>query len=212
MPDGVVIVPDYGNAVQLTASGARRLTDRIRGHLESAIVGLAAARDGGAHLVLGYPSWWAYVEAEFGDLRELRLPIAERRALVESMRDDALSVRAIAGKLGVSVGTVHGDLPGTLERAKVVALREPEVSPYAGLSRAAETLARVAAQDARGLTSIELDAETGWPMGTATSRLSEHAARGRLLLTDARRRNRGAYVITETGRAWLAARTQEGTP
>jgi transposase len=50
-----------------------------------------------------------FIKAEFGFLPELVLPVPERRALVTLMAQAEMSQRAIAGRLGVSVGTVNGD-------------------------------------------------------------------------------------------------------
>jgi hypothetical protein len=82
-------------------------------------------------------------------------------------------------------------------------LHEPDANPYEGMSRMRETLARVAAQQDRGLTSIELDAETGWPLGTATANLSKLHRRGLVAMSEHRRLNRGGYVVTDAGRTIL---------
>ena len=84
---------------------------------------------------------------------------------------------------------------------------EPDPKPYEGQSRVQEALARVAAQGDHGLTSIELDHETGWPMGTATGSLSKLAAAGLVHQPGPRRAHRGAYVITVAGEIALDAWT-----
>ncbi len=207
IPDGVLLGSPSESSYFLTAATARTLTDEIRHHLGSAIARLAEARAGHAHLALGYASWWQYCEAEFGDLREMRLPKAERQALHASMHDDGLSVSECQAKTGFSRGTVHGDWRDTgrapAKSADVIPLHEPEANPYAGMSRMRETLARVAAQQDRGLTSIELDAETGWPLGTATANLSKLHRRGLVAMSEHRRLNRGGYVVTDAGRTTL---------
>ncbi|TFV91393.1 hypothetical protein [Blastococcus sp. CT_GayMR16] len=195
---GAMTVTGEGRGpVHLTAAGARKLTEEIRHHLGTAIVKLTQAREGGADEVLGYPSWHAYVEAEFGDLRELRLPVVERRALVSSMRGDDLSVRQIAGKLGVSVGTVHADLPETRERtADVVQLRpDPAPSPIADLPKTDQVVILVGMQGDRGLTCRELELETGWGHGTASGALSRVARQQRVRHDGRFRREYGVYVI-----------------
>ena len=60
------------------------------------------------HTVLGYPSWTAYVAAEFAD-RLARLDRVQRREAVAALTASGMSVRAIADVVGASVGTVHGD-------------------------------------------------------------------------------------------------------
>jgi hypothetical protein len=203
-----VIVSDTHAPAILSRVGARRLTDEIRRDLGNAILKLQVAREGEAHTALGYSWWHEYVVAEFGDLKELRMPVGERRALVASFCDAGASVTDIVKALGFSRGTVQGDrvalgISAAQPAGQVIPLHEPEVNPYEGMSRMRETLARVAAQQDRGLTSIELDAETGWPLGTATANLSKLHRRGLVAMSDHRRLNRGGYVVTDAGRATL---------
>lgn len=194
MNTGAVVVGP-GAPVTLSAVGARRLTDQIATDLRRSLEGLAAARAGRAWEALGYPDWHTYCEAEFGSLAELRLPVVERRALGESMTAAGLSTRERARRLGISVGLAHSDVRGAAP------LRVVEHDPYAGMTRSAEALARVTAQGGRGLTSVELDAETGWPMGTATATLCKLERRGLVCRPGVMRRNRGAYVATLTDSA-----------
>jgi Trp operon repressor len=208
--DLVLATVPAGVALSTPAEAAAR-AEEIRGHLTLGFGKLTVAREKRDDLALGYRSFWEYVEGEFGDLNTLGLPATEREHVVESMRIDAqLSQRAIAERLGTSVATVNGDLrrrgvtvagvvgadgktyPANRERKAV----EPVADPYAGLSRMEETVARVATAGARGLTSIELDAATGWPMGTATANLSRLERRGRIHRCGTFRRDRGAYVVT----------------
>lgn len=198
MNGALVMAPgrDGQAPVLLSPVGALRLTEEIRHHLGTAIVKLTQAREGGADTVLGYPTWHAYVEAEFGDLRELRLPVVERRALVESMRADDLTVRQIAGKLGVSVGTVHNDLPETRERdAVVVQLRDPEPSVTVDLPKTDQVVILVGMQGDRGLTCRELELETGWHHGQASGPLSRVARQGRVRATGQFRAGYSVYVV-----------------
>ena len=113
--------------------------------------------------------------------------------------------------LGASIGTVHNDqrqlqlvpdrpLPHVVEP-------EPEpVDPFRGLLPRWSALARVAAQDERGLTSLELDAELPAALGTATGALSKLDRLGLVELgsRDEARRNRRPYRITAAGRLRLA--------
>lgn len=218
-------VPDLTTA-PLTVDQAERLTAEIRRDLGSAIVGLRRAREGTAHLVLGYATWHEYCEDRFGNLADLALPVTERRALVASMKETGLSNRPVAERLGVSAGTVSGDVAelrrsGWTGEPDTVTSRDgsvrsarslrtaPQRTDYTGLSRVSETAARVAAHGARGLTSIELDRETGWPMGTATGNLSVLERRGWLVRVDdldRRRQARAPYVVTDLGAAEIARR------
>lgn len=80
------------------------------------------ARSDQDDVVLGYPSWSAYVAKEFGEaLAELGRD--DRRDVVAILSDTGMSTRAIASVVGVSVGTVHSDL-----RAGVQSLNTSQVS------------------------------------------------------------------------------------
>ena len=216
MPDGVAILPADASSYFMTRARAEQLLQRGRACRDQAVAGitgflavLAEARAGNAHAVLGL-TWHELVAQMWGDLRDLRLngsPEArdERRQLVASMTDAGMTIDEIQPRLDYSRGTIQADRVATGRSAAGNRVLElvPDPDPYAGLSRTAETLARVAAQGSRGLTSIELDHETGWPMGTATGTLSKLARRDLIALTDVRRGNRGAYVLTDAGASAL---------
>jgi hypothetical protein len=199
---------------------ARQLTDDTRRLLTEAGANLVELRDGSAHVVLGYAHWHEYVEREFGDLavyklvRDRQQRVAERDALIASMTIAGYTVREQRDAIGASVGTVHE----TQRRLGLVPDRPivdvdpepPAPDPFRGLTRTHESLARVAAQGERGLTSLELDSETGWPLGTATGLLSrlERGRGGRggglIAFGDAPlRQRRLPYVLTDRGRALL---------
>jgi DNA-binding CsgD family transcriptional regulator len=209
--DLVLATVPAGVALSTPAEAAAR-AEEIRGHLTLGFGKLTVAREKRDDLALGYPSWWEYLAGEYGALDTLGLPAEERRYAVTSMRADGMSQRVIAERLDTSVGTVNADLrKAGAQVAEVTgadgkvyaATRERKVSTptvsYEGLSRMEETLARVAAAGSRGLTSIELDAATGWPMGTATANLCKQERRGRIHRSGIFRSNRGAYVAV-TGR------------
>lgn len=61
------------------------------------------------HLTLGYDTWQAYIDAEFGAER-LRLTPEHRRKAVEELRLSGLSTRAIGAAVGVSHPTVIADM------------------------------------------------------------------------------------------------------
>lgn len=232
MPEAVTIAAAsdgflLGSHRYMTRERARLVTERIRTSLATLLGDLAEARTGNAHLALGYETWHEYVEAEFGDLRNLALPPVERKALVVSMRQARLSQRAIAERLGKGLGTVSSDLsearasgeliePDTIDsadgrsRPARRASKAPAFDPIpAGLGRKQEALLRVALQERRGLTSVELDAETGWPMGSATGSLSKLAAPSkgwvRIDTEQPARGGRGVYVVTDAGHVALEA-------
>jgi hypothetical protein len=183
--------------VILTAIGARRLTDEIRHHLGSALVKLADARNGHAHLALGYPSWWQYVESEFGAIRELRLPVPERQALVASMTDDDLTVDQIQAKIGFSRGTIHADRVATGRSVKLHAVPAPEPEPIGHLPKRDQVVILIGRQGDRGMTCLEIELETGWRHGVASSPVSACARQGRIRATGRFRAGYGVYVVVE---------------
>lgn len=210
-------VEDGADLVIMAEPRARALADETRAALERAGANLVELRAGNAHLALGFDHWHEFVETWFGDLmvyrlvRDRQLMLAEREALVASMTLAGFTVREQRDELGgLSLSTIHADQ----RRAGLVpdkplprAVDDPEpLDPFRGLLPRWEALARVAAQDDRGLTSIELDAETAHPIGTATGSLSKLAARGLVVIggLDERRDNRRPYRVTPAGRARLA--------
>jgi hypothetical protein len=196
MPDGVTITPGE-SAYYMTRREAERRTAEVKGHLSDAVIGLQVLRAGHAHLALGYEFWHEYVEHEFGDVRELRLPADERRALVHSMCEAGYSVRKIREAIGFSVGTIqadrvalgYGKAPDVLEHA------EPLPAPTGTLyDQAAEHLAR---QGDRGLTIRELMHEAGWEWQRASGVLSRlHHKKRRCAPTGGFRLGLSVYVAT----------------
>lgn len=100
----------------LSRHDAERLTLRITYVGQSVADGIdkllaliGEARDGGAHLALGYGSWTAYVSAEFADILP-RLDREPRRELVRELASSGMSTRAIAPVVGVAFKTVARDL------------------------------------------------------------------------------------------------------
>lgn len=93
----------------MTPDEAREVTDRIRTALGVTWELVVDAYKRRAWAAMGYPSWDAYTEAEFGGTR-LRLPREEREQVVASLRESGMSIRAIASATGHSVNTVAKDL------------------------------------------------------------------------------------------------------
>ncbi len=100
----------------LTEAEATRLTTRIHlllgPHLDQRdklVSMVTEAREGDAHLALGYRSWTAYVSEQFGDLLP-RLARTERLPFVELMAEEGMSTRAIAAVVHTSHQTVANDL------------------------------------------------------------------------------------------------------
>jgi hypothetical protein len=200
MPDGVTISRDAAAPVMLSRTGARRLTDRIRGSLERTLRGLVDAWNGRAHEALGYgegaAGWQAYVAAEFGDLKLLLLPADERRELVESMTEQGMSRREVAANLGISAGTVSHIVKGRPVRDDVVVVVEPPT----GLSKRDRAWQLVAEQGERGLTALELSEVTGWTGGSSTGTMSDLKRQGRVVAVAVFRRGYAAHVAVEVTR------------
>ena len=170
---------------ELTEAGARLRTDRLRGRLETAWAELQFLLERRAWAVLGYESPADWLQAEFGDLRLVRITREQRADIVGAMRSQGMSVRAISRALGVSVGTVHG------HTAPVIELPAPvEVSQQPKTDR---VVALIAAQGDRGMTCLELELETGWRHGVASGPLSAVAKRGRVRATGRFRSGYGVY-------------------
>lgn len=95
-----------------TADEARQRSERIRSGMrvlaewQVDVITAYARRDWDA---LGYGSWEAYLDGEFGEHR-VRLPRAQRRDIVGSMAAANMSTRAIAAAVGTSDFTVREDI------------------------------------------------------------------------------------------------------
>lgn len=101
--------------ITTTEAEARRLTSRIKlmfGSMldqhDKLVELVEEAKATSAHVALGYPSWPAYVSAEFGEL-QARLGIDDRRVLVGALTATGLPTRTIAEVAGVDHSTVVRD-------------------------------------------------------------------------------------------------------
>jgi hypothetical protein len=95
--------------VDLNATDARAITDKIRGSMGDLMLLVARAWIGRVWLALGYESWADYIKGEF-DRAPLYLPRDERKAVVALLRGQGMSQRPIADAVGVSQKTVDRDL------------------------------------------------------------------------------------------------------
>ncbi|QHK22094.1 hypothetical protein GU243_23245 [Pseudarthrobacter psychrotolerans] len=93
----------------LEASDARELTRQIRVALEHSYTLIIAAYRGRAWSPMGYSSWDAYCQGEFGNLA-LQPPREERQNVIMSMREAGMSIRAISSGTGIGRGTVEREL------------------------------------------------------------------------------------------------------
>jgi hypothetical protein len=172
---------------------------RIRDALTFSITELASLRADGAHLVCGFATWHEACEEWFGDLRSLRLAgsreaVAERDALVHSMREAGLATRPIRERLGVSAYAVqealrkHDPAPERIVGAdgasrssrgtRRVALPAPVGMVF---EQAAEYVRRAGSE---GLTIGGLAHEAGWSEGKASGALTR-ALRAGLIAREA---------------------------
>lgn len=102
--------------IAMTTTEAKQVTTKIKSVLRSMTADIEIlvnlieqAEAGTAWRALDYPSWSAYVAAEFSDAlkgleRALRVPV------VAKLSATGMSVRAIASVTGTSVGTAHNDV------------------------------------------------------------------------------------------------------
>lgn len=186
---------------QLTRRGAELTLERVRKQLRTLDEDVARLYHGGAAELLGYGAgaagWKALCADLFAELEMLRPTPAARLERVAELRRQEMSTRAIGDTLGVSAATVVSDLRQLEERgeqlpANVVSLdsarrsargvrKDPEPAPPAvelpeldhlGLTELMlEALTHVAGQLDAGLTCAELELETGWGHGRASSLL-----------------------------------------
>lgn len=195
----------------LTVDEARTLTDSIRADLTSAVAKLQRARELGAHTALGYDSWHGFVTVELGDLlRELHLPVDERRALVASMAEAGKSVRETAGELSVSKSTVQNDRKALASVTNLDERRPAEASPPAENDASRTPADEMAPQTAPssvdlvvaaverardGLTVHEAGRRLRWRQGQTSCALSRAEKRGRLVRSGRFRDGCAVYVL-----------------
>ena len=95
-----------------SAEEARARADRIRSGMRvlaewrQDVIAAYAARDWDT---LGYDTWDAYIDGEYGEHR-VRLPREQRREIVAGMSAAGMSTRAIGSAVGTSYDTVQRDL------------------------------------------------------------------------------------------------------
>ena len=104
---GAVLKLVTATEAHLTADEARSLVSAIRANLEDLKTSVVKAYKGRAWQALGYTSWETFCKEEFGAV----IPLSERGEIVLHLRDEGLSLRAIAAVTGVSKDTVARELP-----------------------------------------------------------------------------------------------------
>lgn len=88
---------------------AKRCVNRVKSGVERIWDDLVVLYQGRAWSVLGYQSWDALCDAEFGGTR-IALPRHQRQEVVCDLRESGMSTRAIASAVGVSAMQVSRDL------------------------------------------------------------------------------------------------------
>lgn len=169
--------------IKLNLTSLADLNDKVLGQIEQ-------ARSGDAHLALGFASWPAYVEQEFGGALA-RLDRDRRRDVVRVLTEQGMSTRAIAPIFEVSHDTIHRDVaavrnltpdpvaeqdlePAAPEPRKV--RRRPLPDQYRSavyeLQKAVERLERLHADDRFGRNRADLA-----DRNTQLTELAERAAK-----------------------------------
>jgi hypothetical protein len=183
-----VPVEDYVQPLTLAEIDAE--VAAIRAELTRPLQRLARLRAAGAHLTAGFSSWHEAVEVWLGDLQALRLTgspeaVAEREALVWSMREQGAATRAIRERLGVSAYAVNEALrkldpgPERVEgadgrsRSSRTGRRAPVVELPAPTGRVWQVAAEYLRRHPAGLTLVELARVAGWTEGKASGALSD---------------------------------------
>lgn len=188
--------------------------EAIRAELVSPLHRLARLREAGAHLTAFGPSvtWHEAVERWLGDLRVLRLTgspeaVAERDALVQSIRATGATTRAIRDRLGVSAYAVqqaldgHDPAPERIVGADGASrssrgTRREELSAPAGrvFEQAAEFVRR-----AGGLTIGGLAQVAGWSEGKASGALTRAMRAGLVVRESGPRGTVRRHLAVEEG-------------
>ena len=192
MSSGLVRLDPDDEYRELPVEMAERITDTLRElaqnvaeQLEMLYRGIEVARLGSAHVVLGYPSWTAYLADIFKT--PLNLDRHERRELVGYLSAEGLSTRAIAPIVGASHKTVARDLstvstdtvdaPGTLPPQPITGLngktyQRPAPKPIVEPTPINEAERRAAEREAsinRAARAIRAFLQ-GWPVAGHLSR------------------------------------------
>jgi hypothetical protein len=84
----VVAVAGTIATASLSTDEARALTDEVKRDAEALWEKLVRLHEGGAHLALGYSSWGAYFQAEFGQTSKRGEQLLRAGRVIESLRAD----------------------------------------------------------------------------------------------------------------------------
>jgi len=149
--------------ITTTEAEARRLITRINlvfGSMldqhDKLVELVEEAKATSAHVALGYPSWPAYVSAEFGEL-QARLGIDDRRVLVGALTATGLPTRTIAEVVGVNHSTVVRDQKQVVHDAPPVPDGPRPSSEFGAMvaEMGAPSRRRVAGRDGKTYTAVQ---------------------------------------------------------
>lgn len=120
--------------IAMTEADARRLTERIRiaavnySEAKEKLLRLVSdAKEGSAHVALGYASWTAYL-ADVMSEEPLRLARDERREVVQLLSEEGMSRPAIAQVTGVNERTTQRDF-GAIRQGETPVSPSPPPPP-----------------------------------------------------------------------------------
>jgi IclR helix-turn-helix domain len=174
----------------------------IRVELVRPLQRLARLRAAGAHLTAFGPdtAWHDAVAWWLGDLTALRLSgspeaVAEREALIWSLREGGAATRAIRERLGVSSGVVSEALrrwdpaPDQITSAdgRTMRSRTGRAEPQTPAGRKWQQADRLLRAAPEGLTIASLARAGGWSEGSASGLLSDLLRRGLAVRSEERR-------------------------
>lgn len=128
---------DELDLVVMDEAAARRLTEKIRitahtyAEARDKLIGyVEEAKNGNAHIALGYASWTGYLSEVLGE-EPMRLARDERREVVALLSAEGMSTRDIAPIVGVSHDTVHKDIQAIPPVRNLTPDPEPGTYPQA---------------------------------------------------------------------------------
>lgn len=160
----------------ITQTDVRASIKRAKASLEKAAEEIVWQIEMEAWRTLGYSSWNAMREAEYGDAAFM-VPRKDRPELVGRMRRAGLTQQEIAKTAGVSVGTVNSDLTFSSENddsepaAPITNARgQQRPATYARTEPTSDEFCKHCGADANGCTCQPLNATTGpTPVEPATA-------------------------------------------
>lgn len=155
----------------MTEQEAQKLTERIRltahnytearAKLQELV---AEAKDGNAHLALGYASWTAYLSEVLGE-EPMRLARSERQEMVQLLSSEGMSTRAIAPIVGADHVTVSRDL------GRVANATPEPAAPVQGMDGKTYTRPEPQAAAPKRRPITDQSSEAGWELAKSVEKI-----------------------------------------